>query len=158
MPLRVESRHLCFLIWVFFFIMGLNMSSSFYVPKQKKLLFLHIQNRMVVTLLERSLLSGPQGQQAEVDGALKPGTCCYVTCPVVSRARCLSFHGSRQHRPGEVMAGREGVSVRSRQTSCCHTDSRQPGLCSLDHTRGTERCPWWWCSLGLGTFPEDRGG
>ena len=46
--------------------MGLNMSSSFYASKQKKLLFLHTQNRMVGGILawEIPRMEEPGGLQS----------------------------------------------------------------------------------------------
>ena len=46
--------------------MGLNMSSSFYASKQKKLLFLHAQNRMVGGILawEIPRMEEPGGLQS----------------------------------------------------------------------------------------------
>lgn len=58
---------------------------------------------MVLTVLERSLLSRPQDQQAKVDRAPVQGTHPIMSrVPVVSQAQHISFCGSLSlHRPGE---------------------------------------------------------
>jgi len=115
---------------VVFFITGLNLSSTVHVPMQNRL-FQHTWNTAALMLLERSLPRKPEGQQAEVDRALGPGTHPVVSqVPVTSRAQCISFQGSLSlPRPGGRHGEKEG-SPRS-WASAHHTEGRQAQLYPL---------------------------